>query len=107
LIGADGDVLSRSRCLKSGGRFNSTNNRARIQGAAYSTAAPTWKETAIHIWPRESYDDRGAKTRTAVATETYFLSLDQCESLIEAKKFFEDTFPDVLKLIPDFESNGN
>lgn len=104
LIGADGAYSAVRHSLQFSGRFNFSQEYIEHGYKEIHIPAGTDLETnALHIWPRESFMMIALPNPDGTFTGTLFLSFDQFESINDPKKFFEDTFPDVLKLIPDVE----
>lgn len=104
LIGADGAYSAVRHSLQISGRFNFSQEY--IEHGYKELHIPPGSDlekNALHIWPRESFMMIALPNPDGSFTGTLFLSFDQFGVLKNARKFFEDTFPDALKLIPDFE----
>lgn len=104
LIGADGAYSAVRSAMQVSGRFNYSQDYIEHgYKELHIPAGSGLEKNALHIWPRESFMMIALPNPDGTFTGTLFLSFDQFESLTNAKKFFRDTFPDVLKLLPDFE----
>ena len=104
LIGADGAYSAVRGALQFGGRFNFSQEYIEHGYKELHIPAGSNLETnALHIWPRESFMMIALPNPDQSFTGTLFLSFDKFGSLSNAKQFFSETFPDALKLIPDFE----
>ncbi len=104
LIGADGAYSAVRQALQVSGRFNFSQEY--IEHGYKELHIPpgtNLEKNALHIWPRESFMMIALPNPDGSFTGTLFLSFDQFDSLKNAKRFFEETFADALKLIPDFE----
>ncbi|MEI9917185.1 MAG: NAD(P)/FAD-dependent oxidoreductase [Bacteroidota bacterium] len=104
LIGADGAYSAVRSALQVRGRFNFSQEYIEHgYKELHIPAGTNLEKNALHIWPRESFMMIALPNPDGSFTGTLFLSFDQFDSLGNAKKFFHETFPDALKLIPDFE----
>ncbi len=104
LIGADGAYSAVRGALQVSGRFNFSQEYIEHGYKELHIPAGSNLETnALHIWPRESFMMIALPNPDGSFTGTLFLSFDQFESLKNPGQFFRDTFPDALKLIPDFD----
>ena len=104
LIGADGAYSAVRGALQFGGRFNFSQEY--IEHGYKELHIPSGsglEKNALHIWPRESFMLIALPNPDGSFTGTLFLSFDQVNALTDPKKFFQDVFPDALKMIPDFE----
>jgi kynurenine 3-monooxygenase len=104
LIGADGAYSAVRGALQVSGRFNFSQEY--IEHGYKELHIPTGsnlEKNALHIWPRESFMMIALPNPDGSFTGTLFLSFDQFDSLKDPRQFFQDTFPDALKLIPDFD----
>jgi kynurenine 3-monooxygenase len=103
LIGADGAYSAVRGALQTSGRFNFSQEYIEHgYKEIHIPAGTNLEKNALHIWPRESFMMIALPNPDGTFTGTLFLSFDEFQKK-EPRKFFEDTFPDVLKLIPDFE----
>lgn len=104
LIGADGAYSAVRGALQVSGRFNFSQEY--IEHGYKELHIPpgsNLEKNALHIWPRESFMMIALPNPDGSFTGTLFLSFDQFGAMKDPLKFFDDTFPDALKLIPDFE----
>ncbi|HZY78668.1 MAG TPA: NAD(P)/FAD-dependent oxidoreductase [Cyclobacteriaceae bacterium] len=108
LVGADGAYSAVRGALQFGGRFNFSQEY--IDHGYKELHIPPGADdnyqlepNALHIWPRESFMLIALPNPDKSFTGTLFLGFDQFESLKNAKQFFQQTFPDALKMIPDFD----
>ena len=115
LIGADGAYSAVRHALQFAGRFNFSqeyieHGYKELHIPASPSRSPLWRseagsgleKNALHIWPRESFMMIALPNPDGTFTGTLFLSFDDFEKK-DPRKFFEDVFPDALKLIPDFD----
>lgn len=104
LIGADGAYSAVRHSLQVGGRFNFSQEYIEHGYKEIHIPAGSGLETnALHIWPRESFMMIALPNPDGTFTGTLFLSFGQFDAIKDPKRFFLDTFPDALKLIPDIE----
>lgn len=104
LIGADGAYSAVRHALQISGRFNFSQEYIEHgYKEVHIPAGTNLEKNALHIWPRESFMMIALPNPDGTFTGTLFLSFEQFESIKDSRKFFNDTFPDVLKLIPDIE----
>lgn len=104
LIGADGAYSAVRGSLQVSGRFNFSQEYIEHgYKEIHIPAGTNLEKNALHIWPRESFMMIGLPNPDGSFTGTLFISFDQFDSIKDPKQFFADTFPDALKLIPDFE----
>jgi kynurenine 3-monooxygenase len=104
LIGADGAYSAVRHALQFSGRFNFSQEYIEHgYKELHIPAGTNLEKNALHIWPRESFMMIALPNPDGTFTGTLFLSFDQFDSIKDPKKFFEDTFPDAFKLMPDFE----
>jgi kynurenine 3-monooxygenase len=67
-------------------------------------------KNALHIWPRGEFMMIGLPNLDGSYTGTLFLpemganSFDELRTELDVKQFFEEKFPDVVALIPDFSA---
>ncbi|MEJ0031692.1 MAG: NAD(P)/FAD-dependent oxidoreductase [Bacteroidota bacterium] len=104
LIGADGAYSVVRHFLQTSGRFNFSQEYIEHGYKEIHIPAGTdLEKNALHIWPRESFMMIALPNPDNTFTGTLFLSFDDFQKS-DPKQFFHDTFPDALRLIPDFES---
>jgi len=104
LIGADGAYSAVRHSLQVSGRFNFSQEYIEHgYKELHIPSGTSLEKNALHIWPRESFMMIALPNPDGTFTGTLFLSFDQFDSIKDPKKFFQDTFPDALKLMPDFD----
>jgi len=104
LIGADGAYSAVRHSLQTSGRFNFSQEYIEHgYKELHIPAGTNLEKNALHIWPRESFMMIALPNTDGTFTGTLFLSFDQFDSIKDPRKFFEDTFPDALRLMPDFD----
>ncbi len=113
LVGADGAYSAVRGALQFGGRFNFSQDYIEhgykeLHLPPTATGEFTLEPNALHIWPRESFMLIALPNPDKSFTGTLFFpfegttSFQSLETDQDAEKFFQDNFPDALKLIPDF-----
>lgn len=104
LIGADGAYSAVRSALQVSGRFNFSQEYIEHgYKELHIPAGSGLEKNALHIWPRESFMMIALPNPDGTFTGTLFLSFDQLQSIKNPRQFFQDVFPDALKLIPDFD----
>lgn len=110
LLGTDGAYSAVRMALQFGGRFNFSQEYVehgyKELHIPSKDAGYQLKPGALHIWPREAFMMIALPNPDKSFTGTLFFSFDELSKLKskdKGKALFQETFADVLAMIPDFE----